>query len=380
MDFDWTAAQEERYNSTLAFAQTQLNESLQERLARDAFGHAEWRRCGEFGLLGLCAPSGYGGGLDGLSTAHVLEAFGKGCQDMGLVFAAAAHLLACTMPIAEYGTAELKQRFLPRLCAGTWVGANAITERAAGSDVYALQTRATPDGDSYRLSGTKSYVTNGPIADVIVVYASTNPKHGYLGISAFVVEKDTPGLSVGPPFKKMGLTTTLASTVDLVDCRIPSENRLGNAGQGAQIFKCSMQWERICLFAAYLGMLDRQLEQTITFARQRRQFGRPIGKNQAIAHRIADMKLRLESARLLLYRAAWRLDHGQGAALDASLAKVAISEAAVQSSLDAIQIHGSIGFDAEQGIERMLRDALPSTLFSGTSEIQRDIIAGELGL
>lgn len=380
MDFSWSEAQAAHYIKALEFAQTKLNESAQERMARHEFGHQEWQLCGSFGLLGLCAPAPYGGGQDALTTVHVLEALGKGCEDMGLIFAAAAHLFACVMPIAEFGSDELKQRLLPGLCDGRLIGANAITEQMAGSDVYAMQTRATREGDEYILSGTKSYVSNGPVADVIVVYALTNPKHGYLGVSGFVVEKERAGLRIGEPFQKMGLTTTQASTVELDECRIPAGNLLGREGQGARVFKSSMHWERTCLFAAYLGMLDRQLEQTVVFARQRRQFGRAISKNQAISHRIADMKLRLESARLLLYRAAWALDQGQFSTLDTSLAKVAVSEAALQSSLDSIHIHGSTGFDATKGIERMLRDALPSTLFSGTSEIQRDIIAGELGL
>jgi alkylation response protein AidB-like acyl-CoA dehydrogenase len=380
MEFKWSQVHEERYQYTRQAVREKLNPLLH-RGPADRLPGEIWRLCGELGLLGLSAPVPYGGsGYDALSAAHLIEAFGRECEDTGLVFSAAAHLLACVMPIAEYGGDELKARLLPGLCSGALVGANAITESDAGSDVFALKMRAIRDNDWYILDGTKSFVSNGPVADAIVVYAATNPAHGYLGISAFVVEKNSAGMSIGEPIRKLGLTTTPASMITFEACRVPLGNRLGQEGQGAQIFKRSMQWERACLFAAYIGLMERQLAQSLTYARERRQFGRPIGKNQAISHRLANMKLRLESARLLLYRACWLFDQGAGATLEISLAKLAISEAAVQGGLDAVQIYGGAGIMADAGIERMLRDAIPSTIFSGTSEMQRDIIAKELGL
>lgn len=326
-------------------------------------------------------PECYGGkGLGVLDTAYSMEAFGRGCEDMGLIFSASAHQFACERPIAGYGTEELKKRILPRLASGEWVGANAITEKDAGSDIFALKTTAVRDGAHYVLTGAKSYVSNGPIADAFIVYASTNPAHGFMGISAFVVERNAPGLSVGNSINKIGLTTAPASPIYLDQCRVPATNALGIEGQGAKVFQSSMQWERVCLFAAYVGMMQRQLDRTIDYAKNRRQFGKAISKNQAVSHRIADMKLRLEAARLLVYRACWLLDQQKEAVLEVSLAKLAVSEAAIQSGLDAIQIHGSAGLDVEQGIERTLRDALPSAIFSGTSEIQRNLIARELDL
>lgn len=379
MDFSWTKEQTEIYGRTLQFAREKLN--IEATQQAQTWNKAQWHLCGEIGLLGLCVPMRYqGSGFDALTTACAIEAFGRGCEDMGLVFSVAAHLLACAMPIAEYGSAFLKETLLPNLCSGEQIAANAITETDAGSDIFALKTHAVRDGESYILSGTKSYVSNGPVADILVAYASTNPAHGYLGITAFIVEKHSPGLTLGEPFRKMGLTSTPACQVSFNECHVPTTNRLGDEGQGAHIFKRSMQWERSCLFASYLGMMERQLEQATAYAKERRQFGKPIGKNQAITHRVANMKVRLEAARLLLYRACWLLDQGDDATLAISLAKLAISEAAVQGGLDAIQIHGSLGFDCDFGIERMLRDAIPSTIFSGTSEMQRDIIAHELGL
>lgn len=376
MDFSWSQEQDELYTQVLAGMRGAFSAPSEQFWTR-----AQWQQCGDMLLPGLSVPVCYGGkGYDALTTARLIEACGRGCEDMGLVFSLAAHLFACAMPIAEHAEKALKSRLLPGLCDGTLVGANAITEEQAGSDIFALTTRATRDGDVYILNGQKSYVSNGPVADLFVVYAVTNPAHGYLGITGFVVERDTPGLVIGEPFHKAGLTSTPACQVSFEACRVHAANRLGREGQGAEVFTQSMQWERACLFAAYVGQMERQLERTIAYARERRQFGKALVKHQAVAHRLAAMKLRLESARLLLYRACWRFAQGQHAALDISLSKLAVSEAAVQGGLDAIHIHGSLGINSEYGIETMLRDALPATIFSGTSEMQYDIIARELAL
>lgn len=340
----------------------------------------QWRHCGKAGLLGLSLPRDYGGqGLDALTSARCVEAFGHVCEATGLVFAASAHLFACATPIHAHASEEVKTRVLPALCSGEAVGANAITEWEAGSDVGALRTTAERDGDVYVLNGTKSFVSNGPAADVFVVYATVDPALGPLGITGFVVERDQPGVAVGEPLAKMGLASCPASEVYFEDCRVPAVNRLGSEGQGGQIFQASMQWERACLFAGYLGLMDRLLDRCIEHARTRRQHGRAIGRNQAVSHRIVDMKVRLDAARLLLYRACWGMDNG-GSAMDVSISKLAVSEAVVQTSLEAIQLFGSLGYLVDAGIERALRDAVPSTIFSGTSEMQRELIARELGL
>lgn len=379
MDFSWTQEQEEIYSRMLHSAQKMVSRS--DDLHTSFWTRTQWRCCGEAGLLGLSVPERYQGeGFNALTTARAIEAFSRGCEDMGLIFSAAAHLFACSMPIVEYGTEDAKTSLLPDLCSGELIGANAISEKDAGSDVFALKTRAVRDGDVYILTGTKSYVSNGPVADLFVVYALTNPAHGYFGITAFVVRSDAPGLTMGEPLGKIGLTSTPACEISLNECHIPVQSRLGQEGQGAHIFRRSMLWERACLFAAYIGLMERQLERSVSHACKRQQFGKSIGKNQAIAHRLADMKLRLESARLLLYQACWLFDKGEDATLAISLAKLAISEAAVQGGLDAIRIHGSIGVNTESGIEQMLRDAIPGTIFSGTSEMQRNIIANALGM
>jgi alkylation response protein AidB-like acyl-CoA dehydrogenase len=377
MDFAWSDRQRELHEGAVEAAGRMT--AMRER--SDGFCIEAWRAASEFGLAGLDVPIDHGGlGLDCLTTARVLEGFGEGCADLGLVFSVAAHLFACCGPIAGAGTPALRERVLPRLASGESIGANAITEAEAGSDVLALRTEASRDGETYRISGEKTLVTNAPVADVTVVYARTEPGGGYLSLSAFAVERGTPGFLAGEPFGKVGLRGSPTGSVYLRDCPVPRENLLGAEGQGALIFRAAMQVERACLFAAYLGAMARQLEQVLGFAAERRQFGRPIGKNQAISHRIVDMKLRLDAARMLVYRACWLLDRGRDATVEVSLAKLAVSEAAIQSGLDAIQIHGGLGLVSGAGVEEALRDALPATVVSGTSEIQRDIVAARLGL
>jgi L-prolyl-PCP dehydrogenase len=376
MDFSWSGEDQQLYERALAFARENLRVNGTSGFRRDLF-----RRAGDFGFSGLSAPSRYGGlELGALRTSRLVEALGRGSDDMGFVFSICAHLFACVMPISEHATEGQCDRWIPRLVRGEWVGANAITEAEAGSDVFALKTRATRTERGFRLDGVKSYVTNGPEADVFLVYASTKPSHGYMGISAFVVERGAPGLVVGKPFEKMGLHSAPMSQIYMDNCEVPESSLLGAEGAGAQIFKSSMAWERACLFAAYVGSMERQLEETVAYAKERKQFGKAIGKYQAVAHKIAEMSQRLEAARLLLYRACWLKDQGQDATAAIALAKIAISEGAVQSSIDAIQIHGGIGVTVEGHVESALRDAVPSTIFSGTSEIQREMIARSFGL
>ena len=381
MDFSWSTTQNEFYESVLRFAREQLNHDVIARDASHRFAGDEWRRCGELGLLGLCIPEEYGGaGLDHQTTSLALEALGRGCADMGLVFGISAHLFAVARPILESGSEELKRRVLPKLCSGEWIGANAITEAEAGSDVFAIKTRSEPTPSGYRLTGTKSFASNGPVAQIFLVYGMTDPERGYLGIDAFVVARDAPGLTVGQAIPKMGLHGCPASSVYLEGVEVSESDRVGPSLGGAAVFTGSMLWERCCLFAGYVGMMQRQLDMVIEYANERKQQRKPIGRNQAVSHRIANMKLRLDSARLLLYRACWMRDRGEDATLEVSMSKVAISEAAIQNSIDAVQLFGAVGYSSESGIERMLRDAVPSTLFSGTSEVQRNIIASRLGL
>jgi hypothetical protein len=309
-----------------------------------------------------------------------MEGLGYGCGDNGLIFALNAQLWSVELPILTFGTEEQKQRYLPGLCSGELIGAHGMTEPNSGSDAYSLRTRAEPCTGGYVLNGTKTFVTNAPVADLAVAFATVDPAKGIGGITAFLVEKGMPGFRISRDLDKMGLRTASMAELIFEDCFVPVENRLGPEGSGVSIFSSSMEWERSCILASHIGAMERQLEVCIRYARERRQFNQPIGKFQSIANRIADMKVRLETARLILYQVAWLKKGGKPAVMEAAMAKLYLSECFVQSSLDAIRIHGGYGYMTEFEVERDLRDAIGGTIYSGTSDIQRTVIARWLGL
>ncbi|TDD80541.1 acyl-CoA dehydrogenase [Actinomadura rubrisoli] len=339
-----------------------------------------WRLAGEQGLTGGTVPDKYGGsGLDAVAAAALMEAFGEGCADTGFAFSVAAHLFACLMPIVEFGTDGQKERWLPGLCSGERIAAHGITEPEAGSDAMNLRTRAEHRDDHYVLNGGKCFTTNAPVADVFIVQAATRAGGGFFGLTAFVVEAGTPGLRVGRPYDKTGLRGSPTADVYFDDCAVPADCVLGGEGAGASVFTSSMKWERTCLFGVYLGVMKRVVDDTIAFAGEREQFGTAIGGFQAVSHRVVDMLLRLESARLMLYKAARGLSRGDDDEIAPALAKIAVSEAAVRIGLDAVQLRGAAGV-LEGGAAALLRDALPARIFSGTNEIQKNNVARALGL
>lgn len=382
MDFSWSDEQLAFRDRVVKFAQQELNECLVERDRKSTFSRENWQKCAEFGILGLSVPPEYGGGpdIDILTAMLAMEGMGYGCRDNGLAFALNAQLWTVQLPIYRYGSEDQRKRFLPALCSGRKIGAHAITEPEAGSDIYSLQTRAEAVDDGYVLNGSKRLVTFAPIADLALVFATVNPELGKWGVTAFVVEKDTPGFKASPVREKMGLRTVPIGELYFDDCFVSEANRIGPEGAGVSISGLSLEMERTCILASQLGAMERQLEQSIKYARERKQFGQPIGKFQAVANRIVEMKLRLETARLLLYKVAWLKHLGKSAMLEAALLKLHLSECFVQSGLDAIRIHGGIGYLTEYEVERDLRDAVGGTLYAGTSDIQRNIIARLLGL
>ena len=374
MDFDLSDVQRKRYDEVLVGVRAQRS-AVPGGAGRPPFSRVEWSAAAALGLVGLCLPPEYGGGgLGALDTALCLEAFTEGGADAGLAFAVGAHLLACAVPVRDFGTGPVRGELLEGMASGDMIAANAMTEDAAGSDIATLATTVVRDGPVYVLDGVKSFVSNAPAADVFVVYATSDPDGGFLGQTAFAVPRDLPGIKVGEPFAKMGLDACPAGRVEFAGCRVPARYRLGAEGQGSAIFQHSMTWERSCLFAIYLGQMRRQLRSCLAHARQRRQFGRPIIGFQAVSHRIATMTQRLESARLLLYRACWLLDEGRPDPAATAVSKLAVSEATLANSLDAIQIFGGAGYLVDNGIEAQLRDSVPSVIFSGTNDIQREII------
>jgi alkylation response protein AidB-like acyl-CoA dehydrogenase len=372
MDFSLSEEQRILRDSIFRFATENLNAGAAERDRTHSFDRRLWQRCGEIGLLGLPVPDQYGGsGLNALTSAIALEAFGYGCHDGGLVFSVCAHLLSCVVPMMKFGSEAQKERYLPGLCSGKLIGVHAMTEPNSGSDAFALRTKAEPDGDGFRITGTKTFISNGPVADVVIVFAMTDAKKGYHGgVTAFLVERGTPGFTASKPFEKMGLRSSPNGELIFDNVHVPAESILSGIGNGATIFNTSMDWERICLFASHVGIMERLLERSVAYARTRSQFGQAIGKYQGVSHRIVDMKVQLEAARLLTYRSAWRLDNTRNASLDASMTKLFVSESLLEAALATVHLQ----------VERALRDAVGSTIYSGTSEMQRNIIARWLGL
>jgi alkylation response protein AidB-like acyl-CoA dehydrogenase len=379
LDFDWTDNHLSLRRGAVEFASRRLVEGTAERDREGIFAHELWDACAEFGLQGLLVPEEWkGGGLDLLSAVAVFEGIGYGARDNGLVFSVAAHAASCEGPLSTFGSDEQKQEWLPKLADGSAIGATGITEPESGSNALALATSAVESRGDWVLTGSKTFVTNAPIADLFIIYARTGGS-GFAGITCFLIPRNADGLTVGPPIEKMGLRTSPMSQVFLDQCRVPASAVVGGVGSGAMVFNQTMDVERLLVMAPAIGVMERILERSVAHARQRTVGSVPIGKHQSIAHRIADMELELEAARLLLYRAAWR-GMRRSATQDSALAKLAVSEAYVSCCRSAVQIFGGYGYMVEYELERELRDALATTLYVGTSEIQRNMIAGLRGL
>lgn len=381
MDFSWTEEQLAYKQAVIEFAQKELNGGLVERDRESQFSRRNWEQCARFGIQGLPFPEEYGGAeADILTTMLTMEGLGYGCRDSGLIFALNAQLWSVQMPIYSFGSEAQKKKYLPGMISGKTIGAHGMTEPDTGSDAFNLRMRAERCDGGYVLNGTKMFVTNAPVSDLALVFATVNPSRGMWGVTGFIVETGTPGFSISRDIEKMGLRTAPMGELIFQDCFIPEENRLGPEGIGARIFNHSMEWERSCILGSHIGAMERQLEACIQYANERTQFNQTIGKFQAVANRIVDMKMRLETARLLLYKVAWLKKAGKPATMEAALAKLYLSECFVQNGLDAIRTLGGYGYMTEFEVERDLRDAIGGTIYSGTNDIQRNIIARLLGL
>jgi alkylation response protein AidB-like acyl-CoA dehydrogenase len=303
VDTPWIGEDQLAFRETVVtFARTELADG--ETIARDregGFWREGWDACGRFGIQGLPVPEAEGGqGADVLTTAVALEALGYGCDDGGLVFSINAHLWSCVVPIWKHGTGEQRARWLPALCDGSSIGIHAVTEPDAGSDAFAMTTRATPDGDGWTITGSKTFISNAPVADVFIIFARTTQGTGPTGITAFLIERGTDGLSVPTHLEKMGLRTSPMGEIVLDGVRVTREQVLGSVGRGARVFQTSMDWERGLIMSAQVGAMQRTTERTIAYAKSRRQFGQPIGRFESVADKIADMKIRLDASRALL--------------------------------------------------------------------------------
>jgi len=340
-----------------------------------------WRECAQHGLHGLVVDQTWGGrGLSASAALAALEGLGYGCTDNGILFAMGAQQWSFTLPLIRFGTHAQQAGYLPRICDGSLIATGAITEPNAGSDSLALETTATGAAGGYVLNGRKTLITSAPIADWFLVFAATDSDSGIGSTSAFLVASRQPGVIVHEPLMKMGLAAADMGDIEFRDCRLDADALVGEEGGGYAIFSTAMEWERTFILAPALGTMRRQLERCIQHAQTRRQFSHPLGDFQAVAHRIVSMKLRLDTSRLLLYRVAWLKEQGRPAAQESALAKLQVSEALLESSLDALQIHGGKGYLVREGLECDVRDAVAARLYSGTSEIQRNNIAASLGL
>ncbi len=356
------------------FAEKEIAPRAEEIDETDRFPEDLFRRMGELGILGLPFPEEYGGsGGDYIALVLALEEIARVSGTMAIILD--AHTSLCCEPIYLFGTEEQKRKYLVPLARGEKIGAFGLTEPQAGSDAGATRTRAVRDGDHWVINGQKCFITNGSVADVIVITAKTDPEAGTRGISAFIVEKGTPGFRPGRDEKKMGLKGSVTSELFFEDCRIPAENLLGKENEGFKQFLTTLDAGRVAIAAMALGLAQGAFERSVAYAKQRVQFGQPIANFQAIQWMIAEMATEIEAARLMVYRAAWLRTKGVRFTKEASMAKLFTTEMSERVCRKAIQIHGGYGYIREYAVERMYRDQRLCAIGEGTNEIQRLVIA-----
>jgi alkylation response protein AidB-like acyl-CoA dehydrogenase len=383
MNKQYSHKQNTIYSTYANFAKTELNNSVFDRDKSQTFGQDEWHKCGEKKLHGISIPEFYGGlGCNALDTSIILESLGYGCEDGGLIFSLSAQLLSCTIPIWLHGTEEQKNRYLPLLSAGKMIAANAITEKKAGSDVFSMHTKAVKSSSSYILNGEKSYISNAPNSNIVLLYAATDSEKGfYGGISAFIIDKATPGLLISNPIDKMGLRTCMMGNIELNNVEVLESNHLGKVGAGGVLFIESMNWERALLSAIHVGTMVRILEKSIHYLNSRKIGEDTIGKYQTNSHKIAEMYTLIETSRLLVHKAANEIDHkSETTSLSASTAKLFVSEALNKVCDMALLIFGANGYLTQSSIERYKRDAVAAQIYSGTNDVQKNIISKWLGV
>lgn len=331
----------------------------------------------KLGLLGIIIPTEYGGaGLDTISYAIVIEEISRKCASTGVI--TSVHNSLVSWPIIKYGTEEQKKKYLPILAKGEKIGAFAGTEPNAGSDLGAMQTTAVLKGDKYIINGDKTFITSGPKAGILIVFAVTDKSAGSKGISAFIVENTFKGFKVGSVFDKMGINANHVSELVFENMEVPKENLLGKEGEGFKIALSTLDGGRIGIGAQAVGIAQACLDESIEYAKQRQQFGRPISSFQAIQWMLADMATRIEAARLLVYNAAYKKDKGERVSKEAAMAKLFASETAVEAAIKAVQIHGGYGYTKEYTVERLFRDSKITEIYEGTSEVQRLVISNSL--
>ena len=376
MDLTLTDEQKMMRDMVRSFAKTEI-EPFIPKMEEGEFPREILTKMGALGLMGITVPEQYGGSeMDFVSYILAIEELSKVSAVVGVILS--VHTSVGTNPIMYFGNEEQKNRYLPKMASGEYLGAFCLTESSSGSDAGALKTRAVKDGDHYVLNGSKMFITNGGEADVYIVFASTNPAEKTYGITAFIVDKDTPGLIIGKEEKKMGLHGS--RTVELVfdNMKVPVENKLGKEGEGFKIAMANLDVGRIGIAAQALGIATASLDAATAYAKERVQFGKPIASQQGIGFKLADMATAVEGARLLVYRAAQLRSEGLPCGKEASMAKLFASKAAVDGSIEAVQVFGGYGYTKDYPVERYFRDAKVTEIYEGTSEIQRIVISKHL--
>lgn len=383
MDFSWSAEHLKLKEEVIKFANTEVSGSALSNDEKQYFPEKLWKKCADFGIQKLALSKTYGGRfeeVDFLGAISAMEGFGYGCDDNGLAFALNAQMWTVQTPILHFGSEEQREKYLIPMGRGEMIGAHALTEPNAGSDVYNMSMTAEPCDEGYILNGKKHLITLAPVSDFVLVFAMTNKSRGKWGVSAFLVDRNTPGLTMSEKYSKMGMRSIPIGSMVFNDCIIPKRCLLGSEGLGFSILNHSLDYDRCCILASQLGRMERQLEESITFVKSRIQFKSRISNFQSVSNRIVDMKMRLETSRLLLYKAAWLKSTGKSALLESAMLKLHLSESFVASSMDAIRNGGGISYLSDHEIERDLRDAVGGVLYAGTSDIQKNIIANLLGL
>ena len=334
-------------------------------------------KMGRFGMMGVPIPKEYGGaGGDNISYAITVEELSRACGSTGVI--CSAHTSLCAWPILAYGTEEQKQKYLIPLAKGEHLGAFGLTEPNAGSDAGGQQTRAVDMGDHWELNGAKVFITNGGFSDTYIVMAMTDKKKGTRGISAFIVEKDFPGFSIGKTEDKLGICASSTTELVFQNCIVPKENLLGKIGDGFKIAMSTLDGGRIGIASQALGIAQGAFDETVEYMKARKQFGRSLSKFQALQFEMADMKTRLEAARLLIYSAADMKDKGLRYSSHAAMAKLFAAETAMHVTTKAVQFHGGYGYIKDYPVERMMRDAKITEIYEGTSEVQKLVIAADI--
>ena len=377
MDFSLSKTEELFLQMIREFAEKEVKPLAAEVDEEERFPLETVEKMAKTGLMGIPVSVKYGGaGGTNLMYGMAVEELSRVCGTTGVVLS--AHTSLCCAPIMENGTEEQKMKYLPRLASGEWIGAFGLTEPNAGTDAAMQQTTAVLDGDQYVLNGNKIFITNAVYAHVYVIFAMTDKSLGNKGISAFIVEKGTPGFSIGKKEKKMGIRGSATTELVFEDCRIPKENLLGQQGKGFAIAMKTLDGGRVGIAAQALGIAQGAMDETIKYTKERKQFGRSISQFQNTQFQMADMETKVQAARLLVRSAHWKKDNGMPYSVDAAMAKLFAAETAMEVTTKAVQLHGGYGYTREYPVERMMRDAKITEIYEGTSEVQRMVIAGKL--